>query len=376
MIVQYKNGQLIRNGGLYREDLWVQDGYIIPPSSNVDQVVDLQGHYLAPGYIDLQMNGGFGVDFSTSLEHVEHVAQSLLAYGVTSFLPTLVSSSPTYYHSQLALFRPLRQHFPMATALGLHLEGPFLNPKQNGAHASSAIKNFEEVSLESMYENFEHVKMVTLAPEIPGALEAIQNLQKRGIIVSAGHSEANDQEFLKGVKNGIRAVTHLFNAMPSFHHRNKGILSEALADPEIFFSLICDGVHLNQRAIQMAWKINPRGLFLVSDAISLFGTDTHTAHQGGVEIFLENRKAYVSETGRLAGGLVGLDSHVRNLLTNTGCSIPYAIEAASTRPAKLLGIDSQRGTLNVGSIADMVVLNEKLEVLSTYVKGERGWNKT
>jgi N-acetylglucosamine-6-phosphate deacetylase len=370
MTTLFYNGKVIREGQIRKEDLWVENGKIIPASTHADQKIDLQGRYLAPGYIDLQINGGFGVDFTTNLEEAEKVSKELLKHGVTAYLATLISSPQERYQEQIPYFKPREGGLHGASILGLHLEGPFINPKQNGAHSTSFIRDLPTEGLENFYSSLENVKMVTLAPELPGALDAIKFLRQRGIIVSAGHTDADEQQLEKGIEAGVTCVTHLFNAMTSFHHRRAGVVGATLSHPDLFFSLIADGVHINDVAIQLAWKMNSKGLFLISDAVALWGMKKMMmASQGHVDILADAKKAYVAETGRLAGGLMGLDGNMRHLRLSTGCSLAYAIEAASTKPARILGIEKTHGSLNSGCRADMIVLNEKLKVEATYISG-------
>lgn len=369
MRIHLYNGKIIKNGQIRDEDIWILDGRIVEAFDQADQRIDLEGNYLAPGYIDLQINGGFGVDFTTNLSDVHKVARGLPRHGVTAFLATMISSSSENYHHQILNFNPNYEDFHAAEFLGLHLEGPFLNPQQNGAHSSHFIKESVEENLEAFYGSLEFVKMVTLAPELPGAINAIHRLSERGIIVSAGHTDANEEELNAGIQAGITTTTHLFNAMTSFHHRRAGVVGEVLMNPNLYFSLICDGVHLNDVAIRLAWRLNSKRLFLISDAVALWGMKVTSGHLAKRHILREAKKAYVAETGRLAGGLVGLDANVRHFRDSTGCSIAYAVEAASTRPAQVLGIEKMHGSLNVGCHANMVILNEKLEVLATYLKG-------
>lgn len=369
MSIRFFNGKVIRNGQVKKEDVWVEAGKIIEAKDHADQEINLQGQYLAPGYIDLQINGGFGVDFTTNLADVDKVSKELLNYGVTSFLPTIISSPKERYHEQIPLFKPHQGDINGASILGLHLEGPFLNPHQNGAHSPVFIKGFLDENFESQYGELKYVKMVTLAPELPGAVNAIKRLRQQGIIVSAGHSEASEEELIAGIQAGITTVTHLFNAMTPFHHRRSGIIGETLNNQNLFFSIIADGVHVNDRAIQLAWKMNSKGLFLVSDAVALWGMKKTRIAQGEVDILADAKMAYVAETGRLAGGMMGLDSNVRHFRMSTGCSIPFAIEAASTKPANVLGMEKSIGSLNIGCNADMIILNEHLEVQSTFING-------
>lgn len=374
IVTQYKNAKIIREGKLFHGDLWVSQGKITNPAPNADQIVDIKNQYLAPGYIDLQINGGFGVDFTTQLADLDITTKMLLKHGVTAFLPTLISSFPENYHSQLNAYNSRKKIHVEANSLGLHLEGPFLNPLRKGAHSEQYMRNFTEISINEMYGNLKSVRMITLAPEIPGAMQAIKRLKEEGIVVAIGHSEASEQVFLKAIEIGATVVTHLFNAMTPFHHRLPGIISETLSS-KLFYSIISDGIHLNAIALQMAWKLNPEGLFLISDAVSLWGSNEVIGTQAHVNIEATGKSAYVPETGRLAGGLVGLDQNVRHFYAMTGCSVPEAIEAASTKPAKILGIESEKGTLNVGSDADMIVLDDKLEVQATYIAGEKVWSK-
>lgn len=370
MSIRFFNGKVIRNGQIKKEDIWVDDGIICDPKNQAEHEIDLQGQYLAPGYIDLQINGGFGVDFTTNLAGVDKLSKELLRHGVTSFLATMISSPKERYQDQIPHFKTGEGGLHGASILGLHLEGPFLNPHQMGAHSTLFIKSFSEENIESFYGTLDNVKMITLAPELPGALEVIRFLRQKGIVVSAGHSNASEEELQAGIDAGITAVTHLFNAMSSFHHRKSGIVSGTLSNPNLFFSLIVDGVHVNDRAIQLAWKMNSKGLFLVSDAVALWGMKQTRITQGNVDILSDAKKAYVAETGRLAGGMMGLDSNVRHLRMTTGCSVPFAIEAASTKPAIILGIEKTHGSLNLECRADMIVLNDNLEVQATYIKGE------
>lgn len=371
MATRFFNGKIIRGARIWNEELWVEDGNIVAAKDKADHEVDLHGHYLAPGYIDLQINGGFGVDFTTNLEEVETVAKALLKHGVTAFLPTIISSPKERYHEQLHHFQPKEGGEHGAAILGLHLEGPFLNPHQNGAHSAHYVKKFTDESFDSMFNSLKGVKLVTLAPELPGAIEAIKSLKQKGIIVSAGHTEANEEQLEEGIQAGITMVTHLFNAMTSFHHRRSGIVGATLTNRDLYFSIIADSIHVNDVAIRLAWKMNPKGLFLISDAVALWGMKKRSGFLGNIDILADARKAYVAETGRLAGGMIGLDDNVKHLRMSTGCSVAYAVEAASTKPARVLGIEKTHGSLNIGCKADMIILDEKLQVLSTFINGTR-----
>lgn len=369
MPIRFFNGKIIKNSQIFKQDLWVENGIIIEPKEIADQEIDLKGHYLAPGYIDLQINGGFGVDFTTNLADVNKVAKELLRHGVTTFLPTLISSSPENYQSQIPHFIPNEGGMHGARILGLHLEGPFISSHQNGAHSKNFIRHFLDDRLEDVYGTLENVKLITLAPELPGAVEVIKTLRMKEIVISAGHTDASEEQLEEGIQAGITTITHLFNAMASFHHRHSRVVGSVFSHPNLYFSIIADGVHVSDVALQLAWKMNPKGLFLVSDAVALWGMKEVESFLGKSNILKEAKKAYVAETGRLAGGLIGLDGNVKHLRASTGCSVAYAVEAASTKPAQVIGLSKQYGSLNIGYKADMIVLNEKLDIQSTYING-------
>ena len=211
-----------------------------------ERIIDAQGAYLAPGLIDLQLNGAFGSDFTQSPETIWSVAADLPKFGVTSFLPTIITAPlETTVQAQKALNnRPT--NYVGAEPLGLHVEGPFLNPIKKGAHNPNHILSPESISLDALadWTPDSGVRLVTLAPEMEGALPMIERLAGQGTIVSAGHSMATLAEAKAGFAAGIRYVTHLFNAMPSLHHREPGLVAAALADDSITIGLIPEGVKL------------------------------------------------------------------------------------------------------------------------------------
>lgn len=375
MLTRFYNGRIIQ-GDKIIDELWVKDGFVINPSKEIpNDIFDLNGQYLAPGFIDLQINGGYGIDFTSNLEDVSFVAKKLLQKGVVAFLPTIISSAPDLYQ-KIKTFNPKEGGHEGASILGLHLEGPFLNPLQAGAHNKNNLLTSEGKSLEEVYSSLDHVKMVTLAPEIKGALEMIKKLKEYNIVIACGHSQASSDILKEAITQGLTVITHLYNAMPSFHHRISSIVETAFSEPDLYFSMIVDGVHVSKTGVKIAFKMNPGGLFLVSDAVSLMETDIKKMLQAEVMIQTERDKALVIETGRLAGGLVALDENVRHLISMTECSIEYAIEAASEKPAKILGIDHLYGSLKVGRRADMIILNDQLEVQSTFIKGEKVYIKS
>jgi N-acetylglucosamine-6-phosphate deacetylase len=368
LVTRYYNGKVLRNHRLIEEDFWIHGEKIVAPASAADREIDLMGKIIAPGYIDLQINGSFGVDFASAPEKWADVARELPKYGVTAFLATVVSQPLRNYKHILAALQPKKGLG--AHLLGIHLEGPFLNPDFAGAHDPAALYPSIE-NIQSQLGSLTGVKMVTLAPELPGALQAIHNLRESGIVVSAGHSNARFAETLEAEKAGLTNITHLFNAMRPFHHREPGLIGAALTRAPFAYSLIVDGIHLHKEVVRLAWQTHPEGLFLISDANAATGLHDGEYQLGKQKIQVQNGKTVLQGSEILAGSVLTLDKAVRNLLSCTGCSPIEALESASLKPARVLGIDKYKGQLNIGADADFNILDEKLTVNSCYVAGQR-----
>ena len=338
-----------------------------PPGA---QVIEAAGLILAPGLIDLQLNGGFGHDFTAAPESVWQVAASLPEHGVTAFLPTILSSpAEVVAEAQGALGGGPPAGFAGAQPLGLHLEGPFLNPAKRGAHNPRHLRlpdlgEAEGWSLEA------GVRLVTLAPELPGALEFVRVLRGRGVVVSAGHSLATYAEALAGFEAGIAYGTHLFNAMPPLEHRAPGLAGALLAEERATLGLIADGIHLHPAVVALALQAaGPRRVNLVTDAMSALGMPPGRYRLGDEEVFVDDGSARLAD-GRLAGSVLSLDQAVRNLIAFTGCSPQAALSAATEVPARLLGLDGERGRIAPGLRADLVLLDADLQVRLTVIGGK------
>jgi len=364
MVTVFRGGHLLRAGKMEREDLWVRDGKIVPPEREADKIVKVDDKILAPGYIDLQINGGFGVDFVTTPEKINQVAKWLPHFGVTSFLPTVVSSPSEKYplilkQLQAAITLPKKHS---AHILGIHLEGPFLNPRWAGAHDKMCLQSCDQ-TLNAVYGDLSGVKMVTLAPELDGALSLIKILRSKGIQVSAGHSCANEWQLLQAIDEGLGCVTHLFNGMPPFHHRDPSLAGAVLTHPSLPFTLIADAKHVHPHTMKIAWSCRPNGVMLISDAIEI-------TQLGSQKIEVKEGLPVLSGTHVLAGSASHLDECVRNFWNSTGCPLVEALESASLKPAKFLGLAPFKGTLEIGADADLIVLDQALHIKNTFIKGE------
>ena len=372
-ITRYYNARILLNHALVHSDLWVQEGILISPQPKADRDVDVQGMIIAPGFIDLQINGAFNVDFSSNPQGVEKVAQLLPQYGVTSFLPTVISLKKKEYPE---VIRQLKQYIGKTTGahvLGIHLEGPFFNAKYVGAHLSTNVVEVP-LSVQDFYGTLDGVKIVTLAPELPHTINAMKQLNECQIVISAGHTNASYQEMQEAYVSGLSLTTHLYNAMSVFHHRSPGTVGATL-NSNAFYTLIVDDIHVHPAMVNLAWKANAKGLILVTDAIQALGMQPGIYRLGDVEVEVKEDKATVVGSDTIAGSVLSMDKAVRNFKNATHCSIVDALEVASLHPAQVLNLKT-KGNLNIGSDADFIILNDDLFVEATYVAGERAWKRS
>ncbi len=332
------------------------------------ETVDANGEFLVPGFIDLQVNGAFGHDFTQNPETIWEVAAGLPRYGVTSFLPTVITSplETTNEAQRVMGIRP--SPFQGAEPLGLHLEGPFLNPGKKGAHnpAYICLPSLEWVAGWSP-EN--HARLVTLAPELPGGTAVIEALVSRGVVVSAGHSLATFAEAEAGFDAGIRYGTHLFNAQSPIHHREPGLPGALLTDERVTIGLIPDGIHVHPALVKLIWQVAGNRLTLVTDAMAALGMPPGEYELGDFRVTVDETTCRLPD-GTLAGSILSLDTAVRNLIAFTGCTLPQALTTVTTIPASLLGLDGRKGQITPGYDADLVLLTPDFQVATTVVGGE------
>jgi N-acetylglucosamine-6-phosphate deacetylase len=317
-----------------------------------------------PGFVDVQVNGFGGVDFlETDGDGYRQAGEALLETGVTSFLPTLITAPEAELLAALA-------EVPRASVgpriLGVHLEGPFLAARRLGTHRSHGRRDPDHALLERLLAAGP-VRMMTLAPELPGALELIDDLVVRGVTVSCGHSDATAEQATAAFDRGARMVTHLFNAMRPFNHREPGIVGAALVRDDVFVEIILDGIHLAAATAALVWRAAAGRVALVTDAVAAASGNGGAYSLGSVELLVQDGAVRAPE-GMLAGSLLTMIEAVRNLHA-LGVSLEDALSAASTVPARALGLPDV-GRLDVGLPADLVVLDDGLEIESVFVGGE------
>ncbi|OCL01789.1 carbohydrate esterase family 9 protein [Glonium stellatum] len=420
-ITKFTNCLLVKGDDLVNEDLWISsvtgkilhsqevfyDQQLIP-----DEIIDLGGRIISPGFIDVQLNGAYGFDFSVIPEEgmsaygkgVRRVNKSLIKTGVTSYLPTITSQTPEVYHKVLPFLAPSgasRDPTAGSESLGAHCEGPFINPTKSGIHDPSILLTCPR-GLPDLIDCYGAsnltppcpIRLITLAPELPGALQATTALTALGIVVSIGHSDASYEEARAGIAAGATMITHLFNAMRPLHHRNPGIFgllgtaspssprstptstptstpgtpgtpgtpttttSTPSTPQKPFFGLIADGTHLHPTSTTLAHAAHPRGCILVTDAMSPAGlpNGTYPWHHGARITKHDALLTLDRSGGRIAGSSATLVACVDNFWNWTGVAVAVALRAVTEAPARMAGVWARKGRLGCAADADLCVL--------------------
>lgn len=323
---------------------------------------------LAPGFIDLQVNGGGGVllNDAPTPEAMRSIAQAHRRFGTTACLPTLITDTREQTQAAIAAAREAAGHDGV---LGLHLEGPFISPARPGVHRPDRITQATMDDLDWLAElGSAGASLVTLAPEcVPNGF--VQRLSEAGVRISVGHSEASAGVLLRAIDEGLTGVTHLFNAMPPLAGRAPGIVGTALAEPRLIAGLIVDGIHVDPISVRAAFAAKGAdGIALVTDAMPSVGASVDHFDLMGRTIRLQDGRL-TAEDGTLAGAHLDMASAVRNAVDLAGIPLEDALRAASFTPARFLGLEHERGVLQPGARADLVALTPELTVIGTWLGG-------
>jgi N-acetylglucosamine-6-phosphate deacetylase len=329
--------------------------------------------YILPGFVDLQVNGSHGIDvMNASPDEIATLSRHLAREGATAWMPTAVTApieKIAQVHDSIAhAYENSRQASPADSAaiLGMHLEGPFISPVRLGAHPT--------FNLEPRGDAFERVlamralRLITLAPELPGGIEAIRRLAGRDVVVSIGHSNATLDEANAGIAAGARMFTHLFNAMRPLNHRDPGVIAAALAPSPAFAAIIPDAVHVHPAMLRLAVAARGKdGIILVTDKVALAQTSGAEKNVGRARAAIRDGAARLAD-GTLAGSIISMLDGVRVMIEKAGVSIGDAAVMAATNPARLVGAND-RGRIDVGASADLIVLSPALELKSVHIGG-------
>jgi len=366
----WSEGTILLAGGSIRD--------VSPDGSLLAEAEEVREHgdsLLLPGFVDLQVNGAFGVDVATEPSRVAELSQGLLSTGTTSYLPTIISSPESLYEELLpALVAATGRSSTGAEVLGVHLEGPFIGVEKRGAHAAVHVVPPDPKLLVRLLD-LGPVRMITLAPELARARELMDLAASRGVIVSAGHSDASFEVAYEALDGSVAGVTHLFNAMRAMHHREPGLPGAAIAHPRAVCGLISDGYHVHPEMVGLAFRmLGPDRIYLTTDAIAAAG-------MGDGEYRLATRTVYMEGgvprlgNGTIAGSVLTMNEAFRNILAFTGCTVPEAARMASTTPARLVGEGRRKGRLAPGYEADVTVLAPDLSVEAVWRGGERVYER-
>lgn len=360
-------GAVVVEGGRIAEVSREQGGWGLP-----GRVLDAA--IVAPGFVDLQVNGGFGIEVGADPAAIRALAARLPETGVTSWLPTVVTSPAAIYRDVLAGFAQVGA-CPGARPLGLHLEGPYLSPARKGAHQARWMD--PDPDAPGLFDEFlasDAVRLMTLAPERPGALGRIRRLRERGVLVSLGHTDATFAGFTAGVEAGAAMATHLYNAMSPFAHREPGAIGAALSDDRVAVGLIADGVHAHPAALRLALAAKgAERIALVTDMMAAAGMPPGAYPLGGQTVTTDGQTARLAD-GTLAGATITMDAAVRTMVAGAGAAVSDAIRMATETPAHLLG-RPDLGRLAPGSPADLVLLDVDLYPVATIIAGAIAWER-
>ncbi|TKY84362.1 N-acetylglucosamine-6-phosphate deacetylase [Pectobacterium polonicum] len=336
---------------------------------------DLGSAFLSPGFIDLQLNGCGGVQFNDSLDTIsvktlEIMQQANERSGCTSFLPTLITSSDAFMKHSIGVMRDwLAQN--QYQALGLHLEGPWLNVLKKGTHDPAFIRKPTQELVDFLCANADAITKITLAPEEVEP-SVIRQLTAAGIIVSAGHSNATWEQAKQGFSAGIRFATHLFNAMPYLTGREPGLVGAIYDAPEVYCGIIADGRHVDWANIRNSKRIKGDKLVLVTDATAPAGADIDQFIFAGKTIYYRDGIC-VDEHGTLSGSALTMIEAVRNSVEHAGIALDEAIRMATLYPARAIGVDKQLGSIESGKVANLTVFDRDYHILKTFVNGNPVW---
>ena len=329
--------------------------------------LDLPAATIVPGFVDVHVHGGGGASFDGGDQSAaQSVLQAHLSRGTTTMMASLVSAEPTVLTRSVKELAALAEDGLLA---GVHLEGPWLSPRHAGAHdpALLALPNAE--TIDRLVEVGDgHLRMVTLAPELPGGLDAVRRLAANGVVVAVGHTDATYDEARAAIDAGASVGTHLFNAMRGLHHREPGPVVALIERPDTYVELIADGVHLHPAVLRMAAQSKPERTVLVTDAMAAAAAGDGDYRLGDLAVSVRNGVARLADSGAIAGSTLTIGAAVRYAVGVAGLSLTDTIRAATLTPAVMLGLD-RVGALEPGFHADLVVLDADLDVVRVMRRG-------
>ncbi|WP_172387285.1 N-acetylglucosamine-6-phosphate deacetylase [Streptomyces sp. MNP-20] len=349
----------------------IVDGTRIVGSAPADaETLDLTGHWLVPGFVDMHNHGGGGASFTNgTVEDILHGVHTHRLHGTTTLVASTVTGEMDALAQRAGLLSELAEQGEIA---GVHFEGPFISPCRKGAHSESLLRHPDPAEVRKLIDAARgQAKMVTLATELPGGIDSVRLLAEHGVVAAIGHTDATYEQTAAAVDAGATVATHLYNAMPGLGHRAPGPIAALLEDERVTVELIDDGTHLHPAAFQLAFhRAGADRVALITDAMDAAGFGDGTYHLGPLEVVVSEGVARLAEGGAIAGSTLTQDRAFQRAVTIDGLPVEDVVTAISATPAKVLGIYDRVGSLEPGKDADLVVLDADFALKGVLRKGE------
>lgn len=380
MNLAFLNARIVTPFRVIERGTLVTDGSLISGIGEADEVaiprgstaIDCAGMWLTPGFVDLLVHGGGGHGFADQDPgRLHEISGYFFRHGTTGLLAALYSKPEREMVADVRRIASFVKSAPRSNVWGIHLEGPFINAEFHGAMKQDYLWKPDLHSWERLYEASEGtIRLMTIAPELPGVDAVMRAAARQGVVLSIGHSAASYHDVLNAIDNGAAHVTHMFNAMPVFHHRKPGVVLGALLHDELKLELIADGIHVHPAVMKLLYNIKGEGgIVLITDAIRASGMSDGEYSFMDQTITVRDKKAYLPD-GTLAGSTVTMEQAIKTMVRQVDVPMTKAVRMASFNGAKVLGLSHRKGILAVGKDADVVILSDDLDVRMTVFEGE------
>ncbi|MFC9930278.1 N-acetylglucosamine-6-phosphate deacetylase [Streptomyces sp. NPDC127190] len=337
-----------------------------PPGA---QLVDVTGHWLVPGFVDIHNHGGGGASFSGGPDEIMTAVRTHRAHGTTTLVASTVTDEMDLLTRQAGLLSELAEQGEIA---GIHFEGPFISPCRKGAHSEELLRDPEPAEVRKLIDAARgQARMVTLAAELPGGIDSVRLLAEHGVIAAIGHTDATYEQTVEAIDAGATVATHLFNAMPALNHRTPGPIAALLEDERVTVELINDGTHLHPAALELAFhRAGASRVAFITDAMDAAGSGDGRYLLGPLEVEVRDGVARLVHGGSIAGSTLTLDRAFKRAVTVDRLPVEDAVQALSATPARLLGLSDRIGSLEPGKDADLVLLDAAFDLKGVMRRGE------